>query len=60
MASFHVTVVRTVTTTLVVDAESAADARRQIEDYGVVEAWSDFEHVDETAVGKIKRVSKAP
>lgn len=59
MAEFHVTVVRKITTTLVVNAESAAAARRQIEDYGITESWSDHISINETAEEKIKSVRKA-
>lgn len=59
MAKYHVTVVRKIITTLVVDAESAADARRQIEDYGITESWSDHIRINETAEERIKSVRKA-
>jgi hypothetical protein len=55
MAKFIVTVQRTYTTEIVVDADTAVAARKQIEEYGVVEAASDMAS-DDTCAAKIKSV----
>jgi hypothetical protein len=39
---YAVTIVRTITTVITVDAESASAARQQIENYGIVEASNDY------------------
>lgn len=59
MAEFSVTIVRTITTTVRVQADSAAKARQAVEDYGVAEAWADFPQIDEISVARVKSARRA-
>ncbi len=56
---FQVTVVRTIATVLTVEADSAAAARKQVDDYGIGEAWADYPHTEEDNQFRIKAVAKA-
>lgn len=49
MAKFKVTIVRTITTSVFIEAESAASARKAIEDYGVVQSALDMGDRDEVS-----------
>lgn len=56
---FAVTIVRTITTVIYVEEESittVADARRQIEDYGIGPASRDYTNYDLSDVEVIKSV----
>lgn len=57
MAQFKVTIIRTVATEVCVDALNAREARKTIEDYGVLESASDMANHDEVTA-RIKSVSK--
>lgn len=43
MAQFHVTIERKIIRTIIVDSATRASARKEIEAYGVVEAFSDYQ-----------------
>jgi len=58
MSEYAVTITRLVTTVLKVDAPSAAAAKKQIEDYGVIEAWSDYTRTEESDIGRVSKVKK--
>lgn len=53
---YAVTIVRTVVTTITVDAENKEQARSIIDEYGCVEATSDMHVRDETVMSKITHV----
>lgn len=55
MRKFIVTIEQVITTEIVVEASSAADARRQIESYGPAEAAMDYVS-DDTKTDRIKSV----
>jgi len=40
--TFKVTIIRTIETTITVEAPSSASAKRQIREYGIEEAWADY------------------
>lgn len=58
MAKFTVTIQQTITTEVIVDAENTADARRQIEAYGISEAAMDMAF-DDIKTDRIKSVRKS-
>jgi hypothetical protein len=59
MPKFGVTIVKTYVTVVEVDAVSAAAARKQVTEYGLVEAVSDFPVINEDLmVERIKKVEK--
>lgn len=58
MPKFTITIRKVVLTEVTVDAVSAKAARKQIEDYGVVEAASDMASSDEVTA-TIKSVKRA-
>lgn len=47
MPKFKVTIVRTITTHVFIDAPTAEDARKKIEEYGVIASASDMSDSDE-------------
>ena len=53
---YAVTIVRTVVTTITVDAETKEQARKIIDAYGCVEAANDMHVRDETVLSKITHV----
>lgn len=55
---FAVTIVRTITTVVEIEADSAAEARAAVLDYGVVEAAMDMATQDDTTA-RIKSVRTA-
>ena len=59
MARFKVTITKTITTEIYMDALNAADARKEIEDYGVDVAAVDMASDDVSVVSRIKSVAKA-
>lgn len=59
MARFSLTITRTYETVVEVDAANAADARAQVEAYGLTEACSDMAKDDRLVVERIKRVVRA-
>lgn len=59
MKLVHVTIVKTVTTIVAVEAKSLKSASDQIKTYGEIEAASDFPVVNETVTAKVV-VAKYP
>lgn len=58
MAKFSVTVKKTITTVVEVDAASVPDACFRVKAYGLIEAVSDFRVIDETIAAKIYRADR--
>jgi hypothetical protein len=55
MPKFSVQMVKTITTHIEVEASDATEARRQIKEYGAIEAVSDYKVLSETikiSIGK--------
>lgn len=59
MAKFRVTITRTLVTEVFVEADSKAAARRQIEDYGIIEAAVDMASEEAGVSAKIASVEAA-
>jgi hypothetical protein len=57
MTKFKVTIVRTITTRVFIDALTAAEARKKVEDYGVIESAMDMSDNDEV-VARISSVTQ--
>lgn len=49
MAKYKITIVRAITTNIFLEAGSAADARKAIEDHGVIESAADMGTDDEVS-----------
>jgi hypothetical protein len=58
LSKFHVTLARSITTVIEVEAKTSEDARQQIKKYGIVEAISDFQPLAETMTSRIMKVEK--
>lgn len=56
MKIIEVEIVRVLSRTIRVEAKGTAEARKQIETYGTVEAWSDYDLISEWEDTKIKSV----
>lgn len=56
MKPYRVKIVKTITTEIIVDAESASKANQTIRQYGLIEAVSDYPLVDETVSIRIANV----
>lgn len=59
MAKFTVTLVRTVTTVIEVEAASAQATRAEIENYGPLEAARDYTNQDASDVSRVKSVKRS-
>lgn len=57
MPKFKVTIVRTITTHAFIEAPTAKDARKKVEDYGVIESAMDMSDNDEVSA-RIKSVTQ--
>lgn len=49
MAKYKVTIVKTITTNIFLEAESADAARRSVSDFGIIESAADMGTVDEVS-----------
>lgn len=58
MAKYHVTIKRTIETIIIVNASSATQARRIVQEYGPIEAVSDFHTIDETMKANVVGVKR--
>lgn len=47
MSKYKVTIVRTITTNVFIEAESSSAARKSVEDYGIIESALDMSDADE-------------
>lgn len=58
---YHVTLVRKTTRVIEIEEDSAEDARRQVEDYGILETFTDYDEVERAGSDevKIKMVKRA-